>query len=396
MKVKSVVVLLVCLIPVMVMGQDKTYTVEVKDGVRYVYNEKPLWGDEPKIRLVLVGHLGEFDSDDENFMFYNPSDIAGDTEGNLYVLDAGTCRVQKFDKKGRYLDTFGREGEGPAEFVYFESDNKYIDIDLNGNIYVSEPYRSIIQVLTPKGKWMRTVRIVSSGLRHYVLSTGEILIMNPNLNGGRGLSKGNVPLLRILDEEGKTKREIGQGIYFTKFPESTGGNRLLISTDKDDYIYTSFLFQNRIEKYAIDGKHVFTAERPLPSERLTSKDPDLYATITQGIGVDDKGRICVISKKRYTRREESLTPNAKYDDNGRLIRTADEILESMKRKWPDLSVLLTETDMYVLELFTSEGILLYKFPLTHFCDGLRIIDNRIYILDKNRTMQFYIYEIIEN
>ncbi len=52
-----------------------------------------------------------------------------------------------------------------------------------------------------------------------------------------------------------------------------------------------------------------------------------------------------------------------------------------------------KTDLYVLELFNSQGELLYKYPLAHYADGIRIINKKIYILDKNRSMRFHIYEI---
>lgn len=50
-----------------------------------------------------------------------PTSIGVDSLGNLYVLDAGKFRVSIFDRAGRHLRSFGRQGKGPGE-LQFPSD----------------------------------------------------------------------------------------------------------------------------------------------------------------------------------------------------------------------------------------------------------------------------------
>lgn len=54
---------------------------------------------------------------DEEYQFGNISatGLAGDSEGNLYVLDMQARHVQKYGPDGGYLATFGRKGGGPGE-----------------------------------------------------------------------------------------------------------------------------------------------------------------------------------------------------------------------------------------------------------------------------------------
>ena len=59
-------------------GEDATYTVEMIDGVRHVHNLTPLWSDEQKISLEFVRQIGELESEDENYQFYQPIDITVD------------------------------------------------------------------------------------------------------------------------------------------------------------------------------------------------------------------------------------------------------------------------------------------------------------------------------
>lgn len=47
-----------------------------------------------------------------------PTSIGVDSLGNLYVLDAGNHRVSVFDRAGRHLRSFGRQGEGPGELGF--------------------------------------------------------------------------------------------------------------------------------------------------------------------------------------------------------------------------------------------------------------------------------------
>ena len=61
--------------------------------------ESPIHG---KLELKLQEDLIIKESEtDENYIFYRVSDIGVDSEGNIYIVDSGNCRVQKFDENGR-------------------------------------------------------------------------------------------------------------------------------------------------------------------------------------------------------------------------------------------------------------------------------------------------------
>jgi hypothetical protein len=330
-------------------------------------------GNNPKIKLELIGHLGEIEGEDENYLFYKPCDIAGDTEGNLYVLDAGNHRVQKFDNKGKYLLTFGRFGQGPGEFQWPLS----IELDKEDNIYVADWRNCRLEVFSSQGEYLRSTKLKTPVHRIRLLSSGKIAIMNP-LVGRKNSSyeefedgsKPFLPLIKIIDESGKVTNKFGEGILFKTFPSVNGGNRLIFTKDDDDNIYLTLLFQNRIEKFTSEGKLVFQTSRPVPDEmhHRTANKPNLYVLISQGIDVDSQGRIWIITVTRRTNKKEI----------------------------PPAGLELTETDRYRLDVLDSKGTFLKSFPLTHFCNDMRIIDDKIYILDQDRTMQFYIYKMSMN
>jgi uncharacterized repeat protein (TIGR01451 family) len=61
--------------------------------------------------------------------FNNPSGIAVDASGNVYVVDTGNNRVQKFDGSGNYLMTFGQGQLSQPDAVA---------VDAAGKVYVAE------------------------------------------------------------------------------------------------------------------------------------------------------------------------------------------------------------------------------------------------------------------
>lgn len=67
--------------------------------------------------LKKIGEIGPIVSKEENLYFWSISDICCDKEGNLYVADSGWNKIFKFNSEGKFLLSFGREGQGPGEFV---------------------------------------------------------------------------------------------------------------------------------------------------------------------------------------------------------------------------------------------------------------------------------------
>ncbi len=71
-----------------------------------------------------------------------PTDLALDSQDNLYVVDGLNNRIQVFDSTGNFLAMWGSEGTGPSEFNFIDIENHFADggvaVDEEGNIYVSD------------------------------------------------------------------------------------------------------------------------------------------------------------------------------------------------------------------------------------------------------------------
>jgi hypothetical protein len=67
------------------------------------------------IELDELWRLGG-DSENEDEFFGIIAQITSDPDGNIYVLDSQLSEVKIYDSNGEWLNSIGREGEGPGEF----------------------------------------------------------------------------------------------------------------------------------------------------------------------------------------------------------------------------------------------------------------------------------------
>ncbi len=157
MRTKTVLILAAFVLAATLAAGQKIETV---DGVKLVHNSGPgAWGKTPKVALEPVRTIGDVDTADENMAFYMPSAIAVDGAGDLYILDTGNHRIQKFGPDGKFLASLGRQGQGPGEFYY----PSWLAVDDKGFLWVSDPNNQRIQVLTPDGKDHKTLKVLQQG-----------------------------------------------------------------------------------------------------------------------------------------------------------------------------------------------------------------------------------------
>lgn len=117
-KIHLMILLLFIVLVVNCTSSDLTYEIETIDGVKFIHNNAPLWGDEPKIKLEFIRNFGETDSKDENYWLFKPIDAVYDNNGNVYILENGNNHIKKFSREGEYILTIGKKGRGPGEIGY--------------------------------------------------------------------------------------------------------------------------------------------------------------------------------------------------------------------------------------------------------------------------------------
>lgn len=129
--------------------------IEIEDGVKVIKNPgEPLYGE---ITFELEEDLSIGREGDENYIFYGLVTATADSEDNIFVLDMENCRIQKYDKNGEYLQTIGRQGQGPGEFQMPQFIRPYIHLDSDDTLYVLEGGR--IHAFDRKGNFMKVITL---------------------------------------------------------------------------------------------------------------------------------------------------------------------------------------------------------------------------------------------
>lgn len=379
-----------------VFAQSNTYTSEVRDGVTYISNKKALWASNDKIQLQQVRTIGTVDGTDENLQFYLPENILKDKHGNYFILDAGNYKIKKFDSDWKFLSAFGRQGEGPGEFNWPTS----MQYDsLNDKLYVYDRADNSLSSFTTNGKMIKKYRPERLNGYFYLLDDKRyISAARTKLSTRNGAEVNAVFAVSGFDETDKYLLAVPEFVHNNFTTHQINIAKVTIDNSKN--IYLTYKYFNKIQKYDSNGKLLFEIDRPLnykPSfGKSTDNKVDISSVgfggrimkkipISNGLAVDSKGRIWVITYNRQLRIEEEvkLTTTQSLDGNNNVVKNVKG------------NTSIYQTDALMLELYNGKGILLTQFPLDRFADRIEIIDNYIFILDQIRGAQYSVYEIIE-
>ena len=91
-----------------------------------------------------------------NGRFRQPTDVAWDSAGNIYISDGYVnSRVAKYSKSGDWVKSWGEPGTGPGQFRTPHA----IAVDANDHIYVGDRTNRRIQVFDTEGRFLRMFTI---------------------------------------------------------------------------------------------------------------------------------------------------------------------------------------------------------------------------------------------
>jgi hypothetical protein len=90
--------------------------------------------------------------------FDQPTDVAIAPNGDIFVGDGhsgggmatGNARIMKFDKNGKFLQTWGRKGMGPGEFDVIHT----LAFDSRGRLFVGDRQNNRIQIFDQNGNFI--------------------------------------------------------------------------------------------------------------------------------------------------------------------------------------------------------------------------------------------------
>jgi hypothetical protein len=369
-----------------------TQTVETRGGVRVVHNKKGgVWLKTPRIKLSPLFTLGDIETKDDNFVFAQPTAVAADAAGVIYVLDSRDGLIKAYDKDGKFKASFGRRGQGPGEFGMPAS----LSLGHGGNLLVGDMMKRKALWFTPEGQFLEALDYSGSILP---LDNGAYLAMFPpiamkiTVGAGGGATQENAfpkKLLRILDASLRPVSEFLDPIFREDDPTSSSYNQIRFATDGKSRVVAAFVSQNRIESFDLEGRLLWRADRELSVKLGPGKAPGMagragmttvsfpsFVSCCTGAALDSRGRTWVLAYSRPIRDEERIATISSIDGTRR-----------------EGNFDLRETDLYKLEVYDPDGVLLEELPMTTFIDKISIAGDRLFLLDSSRGACVHVLKI---
>ena len=164
-----------------------------------------------------------------NGQFRQPTDVAWDAQGNIYISDGYiNSRVAKFTKDGDWIASLGEPGKNRGQLNTPHS----IANDAKGNIYVADRGNRRIQVIDPAtNQFVREIKIdvpSSANAQPWMGATPDLAtIMSPDAPPGAGTMAPGAPWAICIT------------------PPNAQGTQ---------YLYSSDAFPGRVYKLTLDGK----------------------------------------------------------------------------------------------------------------------------------------------
>ncbi|MFA5651955.1 MAG: 6-bladed beta-propeller [Candidatus Paceibacterota bacterium] len=172
-----------------------------------------------------------------NGEFNNPRGMDFDSGGNLYVVDQGNNRIQRFDSSGNYVSQFGSSGSGEGQF----SGPNDIKIDSLGNIYVSDTGNNRIQKFDSSGNFLPSIGSYGSGLGQFDSPTGIYL----DSSGYLYVADTNNHRIQIFNSEG--------AVFATISGDVDGTNQLTspthVSVNSSGDVFVTGSSNNKMYKF---------------------------------------------------------------------------------------------------------------------------------------------------
>jgi sugar lactone lactonase YvrE len=202
-----------------------------------------------------------------------PSGVAVDGEGNLFVVDFGGNFVQKFSPGGQALERFGQKGSGPGQF----SGPMDVVLDNQGNIYVADTNNQRVQKLSPTGQPLASWGSGGDGAGQFWLPSGVFVDDQGRIYvADRGNHR-----IQVLSSGGQPISQWGsRGPAPGQFWSPTD-----VAVDARGQIYIADSANQRLQVLSASGQ-------PVAQWGWEGTDPGQYS-LPSGVAVDSSGNVFV-------------------------------------------------------------------------------------------------------
>lgn len=222
--------------------------------------------------LTFAGSIdsGYVDGAKDEALFYQPTGICADNNGNFYIADFMNQYIRKIDSQGNVTTLAGNGEPGYKEGIGSEAQFNYprgIVVDSKGNLYVGDSWNHRIRKISPAGVvttfagFNEEVGVESRGIlkdglgaeARFGTPCGLAIDKDDNIYVADALNHA----ARKIDTQGSVTTIAGNGTAGYKDGNS---NEALLNTPteicvtSDGTVYIADTYSNRIRKVTPDGK----------------------------------------------------------------------------------------------------------------------------------------------
>jgi len=292
-----------------------------------------------------------FPSDDlkeKEIFLWNPIKMRGNEVGQIFITDQKWRHIFQFDKKGNYLKTIGRIGQGPGEFM-----NPYSICVAGSNLVVMDNSNLNIQFFDFMGQFIDTQKIYKTYLDMTVDSQGQIYT-TPLIISNESL------LVDVFNEEGQYVRSIIESYMKVKSAISTANTTKIAMNSRGEILlaYISFpiickysVNGQLLKKWEIDDKFMRVGAE-FNMLRFSGKIRDSKSLqVIYGMKASSKGGFYIL--KNYPR-----THVLEFDKQGQLVN--DYYYESYPYRAKDFIVDEKTGNIYLLQIWPEVKIDVFR------------------------------------
>jgi hypothetical protein len=376
-----------------IFAEDKAQ-IQKSDDVVVVTNLKT---PEFKMRIVFKEELSiGLIEGDENYMFSGAVCFNTDGDGNFYVSDRGTLRIQKYSPEGKYLLTIGRRGLGPGEFRSLS----VVRFDKDDNLYICDVTRRRIHFFSKEGEFLKQTKMPGPSENLHINSKGlmvaekyEEVLADNSLTMFTTIELLNEELTP-LTELYKIKREAPvRGMDLSSKIHILAGMANLIvyqpqeilTLARNDFIYFGYPEKYEINIFSPEGKLVKKITRDYEPVAVSKKDmKNFEEEISQEEGLNR-------APKDLLKKLFQLIKYPKY-------KPAYQSFILMENGWLASIVDSVKGEHTIFDLFDQEGRYIANFKTTIPAEGLFFKNGKAYAVATENAFKFvkrYNFEIQE-
>jgi DNA-binding beta-propeller fold protein YncE len=227
-----------------------------------------------------------------NDQFNNPTDVAIDSAGNLYVADFANCRVQQFNSSRMYQHTYGVTDVPYITDAFHYNSPSGVAVSTDGSIYLTENNGQRLIKLNAAGVPLWTVGV--AGVKGDFFETTKDNLNNPSdvaleASGRVYVADQWHGRVQIFNSDGSYYATLGLGTGNYEFSDPVG-----LTIAANGYIYVADAWRNRVQVFDASRNYVAT----LGVTDVSGSDT-AHFNGPQDVAVDSSGQIYVAESNNH-------------------------------------------------------------------------------------------------